>query len=225
MGVLDGVLGLHSRLTQRYKSPHRYRSVSYIPAQRHRPSDTLRQPFRPVGARALGFQLPLACCLTVLYTALHLLVIFSFITRNPVRRWRLVQPSYSIERLSLSSTETFALDGYQPLYESTASSPPSTTASPAMTDLFPHDIKNLIASFLRGRQLKRLVLVNHAWKAAGEPYLLSRLQIPPGHRYTVDGQKEAASWAGLRQLLESQPSRARSIRKMSVIIIPGQSRT
>jgi hypothetical protein len=89
-----------------------------------------------------------------------------------------------------------------------------------MTDLFPYDIKSLIASFLRGRQLKRLVLVNHAWKAASEPYLLSRLEVPPGNYHMIDGQEEAASWAGLRQLLESQPARVSCIRKMTVFTIP-----
>lgn len=89
-----------------------------------------------------------------------------------------------------------------------------------MTDIFPHDIKTLIASFLRGRHVEQLVLANRAWRAAGEPYLLSRLQIPPGQSYTVDGQQEAASWAGLRQLLQSQPSRARCVRKISIVIIP-----
>lgn len=90
-----------------------------------------------------------------------------------------------------------------------------------MAILIPHDVKSLIASFLDNRQLKRLVLVDREWKAAGETYLLSRIRVPRSLRELhISGHDAAASWTGLRQLLESQPARVSWIREMTVVTIP-----
>lgn len=91
-----------------------------------------------------------------------------------------------------------------------------------MVDLFPHDVKDLIASFLSVRQVKQLVLVNRAWKAAGDKYRHTRLHVPsPRDVYHHDGADEATSWAGLRQLLENQPASISRIREMKVVTIYG----
>jgi hypothetical protein len=82
-------------------------------------------------------------------------------------------------------------------------------------------VKSLIASFLDNRQLKQLVMVDRCWKAAGETYLLSRLRVPRSLReFHISGHDAAASWTGLRQLLESQPARVSWIREMTVVTIP-----
>jgi hypothetical protein len=87
-----------------------------------------------------------------------------------------------------------------------------------MVDRLPHDVKASIASFLSGDQLKQLALVNRAWRAAGESHLMSRLHVPP-LGYAEEFAK--ASWAGLRQLLESQPSRIPSIKEIKAGMIYG----
>lgn len=94
--------------------------------------------------------------------------------------------------------------------------PDSMTESSAPTlDRLPHDAKVLIASFLSGHQIKRLVLVNRAWRAAGEVHLRSRLIVPPLH--DLHSPEEAESWTRLRQLLESQPDSITPIKHMRVV--------
>jgi hypothetical protein len=84
-----------------------------------------------------------------------------------------------------------------------------------MVDRLPHDAKALIASFLSGHQLKQLVLVSQAWRAAADSHLMSRLHVPPpSGRHQCVGESAVASWAELRQLLESQPSRISFIKEI-----------
>lgn len=91
------------------------------------------------------------------------------------------------------------------------------------TAKLPHDVKATIVSFLNGQQAKQVALVNRQWKAATEDDLWSRLHVPSRTEsggYDMRGNREIASWKKLRQLLESHPARSRSIREMTVLLVP-----
>jgi hypothetical protein len=91
------------------------------------------------------------------------------------------------------------------------------------TAKLPHDVKASIVSFLNGQQAKQVALVNRQWKAATEDHLWSRLHVPSRTESggnDMRGNREIASWKKLRQLLESHPARSRSIREMTVLLVP-----
>lgn len=87
----------------------------------------------------------------------------------------------------------------------------------------PDEIKASIISLLNGHEGKQLALVNREWKAATEDQLWSRLHVPPRSQsglYDMHGDEETESWRRFRQLLESHPARIRSIREMTVLLVP-----
>lgn len=56
-----------------------------------------------------------------------------------------------------------------------------------------------------------------------EDHLWSRLHVPPrsqSGQYDIHGAEETESWRRFRQLLESHPARIRSIREMTVLLVP-----